>query len=228
MNSNNKLGILVVHGIGSPPPGDTLARFADALEVEGYITHREDLVDERRRSLPESHRKDFRKRLIRGGPMPVQRAYGYADLKNKKNESDSTGANSKLPPVIFAEAFWSDITQLPGGIAGVLRGYFDIFFNLITLIKTAVPVAPSKDGFTEGEIKKTPKLVAQETEAKNELLLVRLFSRISRITCILISGPIASANLLIILIFIWMWLCAPIFFSGDDLFIFKESLQKSY
>jgi len=86
--------------------------------------------------------------------MPVQRAYGYADLKNKKNESDSTGANSKLPPVIFAEAFWSDITQLPGGIAGVLRGYFDIFFNLITLIKTAVPVAPSKDGFTEGEIKK--------------------------------------------------------------------------
>ncbi len=38
-DAEKKLGILVVHGIGGPPPGDTLTRLADALEVEGYITH---------------------------------------------------------------------------------------------------------------------------------------------------------------------------------------------
>ena len=169
--TENKLGILVVHGIGSPSPGDTLTQFADALEVEGYITHRGDLIDDRRRIKPEGYNtprenlvgdrihsesepsennsKDLRRRLIRSGPLPVQLAYGNASTRDSKSD---------LPPVVIAEAYWADITQLPGGIAGVLRGYFDIFFNLLTLVKAAAPIAPLLEGFNKEEIDERPKL----------------------------------------------------------------------
>lgn len=229
VDANEKLGILVVHGIGGPPPGDTLIRLADALEVEGYITHREDLVDERRRSGPDPEQEvsELQQRLMRRGPLPVQRAYGYR-TKLSSPGSKTKGAKetkSQLPPVILAEAFWADITRLPGGIAGVFRGYFDIFFNLIEVIRTAAPVPPSKvavapcnKGLLGKKFQRIPKIQIQEDEADREPRHVRAAAWIARNICVLISGPIAAANVMLFLNFAWLWLWAPFSLSGDQLF----------
>ncbi len=213
--AKKRLGILVVHGIGGPAPGETLTNLADALEVEGYITYRGELLDERRRCPPDPDQAGtlLEERLVRGGPLPVQLAYGYP------LEGDDAEV---LPPIVLAEAFWADITRLPGGIVGVLRGYFDIFFNMIILIRTA---APSVSSYLRKMVART-----EDTELFRKMESIRgarpaafrrpfagLVSWMSITTTRIISGPVAAANLFLMVLSLILLLSAPFLLFGPEL-----------
>ena len=213
--AKKRLGILVVHGIGGPAPGETLTNLADALEVEGYITYRGDLLDERRRCPPDPDQAGTRleERLVRGGPLPAQLAYGYP------LEGDDA---EELQPIVLAEAFWADITKLPGGIVGVLRGYFDIFFNMIILIRTA---APSVSSYLRKMIART-----DDTELFRKMESIRgarpaafrrpfvgMVSWMSIMTTRIISGPVAAANTFLMVLALILLLAAPFLLHGPEL-----------
>lgn len=211
--SDKRLGILVVHGIGGPPPGETLTNLADALEVEGYITYRGDLIDERRRSAPDPYQADtpLQERLVRGGPLPVQLAYGYS--KNK--------SCSELQPVVMAEAFWADVTKLPGGIVGVLRGYFDIFFNMIILIRSSAPRLSEHLRKTtpgdETELFRKMEAIEDAQRTFSTRPLLGVFSPLSILTTKIISGPIAAANIYLMILVLSVLFTAPFMLNSNDL-----------
>jgi len=219
------LGVLVVHGIGGPRPAEALVELTDALQSAGYIAQRGDLSDSRRRSglNPDQTDSPLEQRRYHTGPLPVMDSRGY------HKRADGTADTNDLRPIRFAEVFWADITQLPGGIAGVLSGYFDIFFNLRTLITSAVPAPADKEpdlvaavreaeNFTERQEPGRPtpqwihKVDALRDGQKRPFTL--LTGRAASLSCKLIAGPIACANLLLFLLFLSLWILAPIFGLG--------------
>jgi hypothetical protein len=110
------LGLIVVHGIGDPSPGEALRDVTDAMEAEGIASF--DAVVQERRLL------DVRSRNNRLKFFPVHLRTGV--LKG------TTGQ-----PVIAAEVFWGSASQLARGRWGVLQGMASLLLNVPTLVMGA-------------------------------------------------------------------------------------------
>jgi hypothetical protein len=115
-----QVGVVVVHGIGDPNPGDTLYNL-----TEGLAHHEKPLVADLTSSelhyLVHARRKATR--LIDFFPMMTRRA-------------SSTRGNEQL---IFAEVYWSDVSRLAKGWYGIVQGITKLFFSIRYLIDGATP-----------------------------------------------------------------------------------------
>lgn len=116
VSTSHRIGLIVVHGIGDPAPGDALRDVTDAMETEGLASF-DAIVQERRladvRSL-EDKLKFF----------PVHLRTGV--LKGAVDQ-----------PVIAAEVSWGSASQLAVGKWGVLQGTASLLLNVPTLVMGA-------------------------------------------------------------------------------------------
>ncbi len=101
--------VVLVHGVGDPAPGEVLRDFTATLEADDDCqlklmgpTIVRQLEDS---SLPELPLRHF---------FPVHLILG------------ELGGRS----VVFAEVFWGEVSRIPHGIVGVLRGLFQVIFGL--------------------------------------------------------------------------------------------------
>jgi hypothetical protein len=116
-----KVGVVVVHGIGDPAPGEALENFTDALALDTPLA----FEPSEARRLPEPHKgRDYLSNFF---PMFVRRAHRL----------DDTGANAV--DYVFAEVFWGSASQLPLGWGGVLQGLLRLFVRSDVIIRQASP-----------------------------------------------------------------------------------------
>lgn len=116
---SNRIGLVVVHGIGDPSAGETLRDLTDALEAEGIASF-DDTVRERR----------LRDLLSRGNRLaffPVTLRTGVLKDHEKRLQRD----------VIAAEVFWGSASQLAPGKWGVLQGTVSLLLNVPTMVMGA-------------------------------------------------------------------------------------------
>jgi len=113
---SNRVGLVVVHGIGDPSPGDALRDLTDAMEAEGIASF-DAVVRERR--LPDVRRPEEKLRFF-----PVHLRTG---VLNDVVQQD----------VIAAEVFWGSASQLAPGKWGVLQGTASLLLNVPTLVMGA-------------------------------------------------------------------------------------------
>ena len=109
------VGLVVIHGIGDPLPGETLRDFTDTLGAHDVV-HFGNAIEERRlkdelASTP--NRDEFFPVHLRHGEVPGG------------------------PPVVAAEAFWGSADPLAPGRLGVLQGLVSILVDLPSLMHAA-------------------------------------------------------------------------------------------
>jgi hypothetical protein len=114
MSASGLVGLLIVHGIGDPPPGAALTDFTDALAGHGLATFEPDLKEAR---LVDPSRSTSRQTRF----FPVTFRHGQ-----------STGPNPA--PVVAAEVFWGSASQLSPGRLGVLQGIVSLMINVPALL----------------------------------------------------------------------------------------------
>ena len=97
--------VLVIHGVGDPPPGGTLNHFARSLaRDEKPLVEHQSTIWLGERSVEPKHTKTF--------PAHVRQL-----------DIDETH-------VEFAEVFWGDLSQVKRGTIGLIYGLFQILFGL--------------------------------------------------------------------------------------------------
>lgn len=153
--SREKVGVVVVHGIGDPNPGDTLYNL-----TEGLAHHENPLVADLTSSelhyLVHARRKATR--LIDFFPMMTRRA-------------NSTRGNEQL---VFAEVYWSDVSRLAKGWYGIVQGITKLFFSIRYLIDGATPssAAPTLAKPVHSMAALLSRLITGPVLAANMLLLM--------------------------------------------------------
>jgi hypothetical protein len=97
--------VLVIHGVGDPPPGGTLNRFARALarDETPLVEHQSTVWLSERSTI--AHR-------TRTFPTHVRQ------LSIDGNQCE------------MAEVFWGDLSQVKRGVIGLVYGLFQILFGL--------------------------------------------------------------------------------------------------
>jgi hypothetical protein len=116
---SNRIGLVVVHGIGDPSAGETLRELTDALEAEDIASF-DDIVRERRLG-------DLQTRDDRFAFFPVHIRTGVLKDHERALQRD----------VIAAEVFWGSASQLAPGKWGVLQGTVSLLLNVPTLVMGA-------------------------------------------------------------------------------------------
>lgn len=123
-----KIGVIVVHGIGDPAPGEALHSLTDALsnwqrkETEARL-YFEPVVEKR---LATQQPGKNRENLPAFAPMAMR----------KCTVRESNGKVEK-PEMLFAEVFWGSASQLPAGTWGLLQGFVNLFFRSNTILGIA-------------------------------------------------------------------------------------------
>ncbi|MEM8863181.1 MAG: hypothetical protein AAGD96_33140, partial [Chloroflexota bacterium] len=112
-----KIGVVVVHGIGDPKPGESLELLTDSLLSEDVVS----LCPLEKHQLTEGNLNNSH--ILNFFPMHVRR--GVA----RKN------ANS----LVFAEVYWGSASQLRRSSFGVLQGILTILLRSYVLIKHSTP-----------------------------------------------------------------------------------------
>jgi len=114
--SANRVGLVVVHGIGDPSPGEALRDLTDAMEADGIASFDAAVLERR---LPDVRASEHKLKFF-----PVHLRTGV--LKQV--------AQSEL---IAAEVFWGSASQLAPGKWGVLQGTVSLLLNVPTLVMGA-------------------------------------------------------------------------------------------
>lgn len=149
---SNKTGILVIHGIGDPAPGEALQNLTDALAGDTLA-----LMPMELHRLPCPPQAN--KYLTDFFPMYIRRGHVL--------QSDTDTARD----VVFAEVFWGSASQLPAGWLGVLQGIIRLFFRSIAIIKCA---ALEEKGATPGAA--VPRTFFALTKAMSSLITGPIFA----------------------------------------------------
>ena len=111
-----KIGLVIVHGIGDPSPGEALRDLTDAMEASGIASF-DAVVQERR--LNDTFGRDEKLKFF-----PVHLRTGTL--------------RGEMPrEVIAAEVFWGSASQLAPGRWGVLQGAVSLLLNVPTLVMGA-------------------------------------------------------------------------------------------
>ena len=118
-----KTGIIVVHGIGDPQPGEALMNLTDSLDRNAITL-----------SIPEAHRL----------PSPHKRKTYLSDFFPMTIKRGQRSAPYRDEELIFAEVFWGSASQLPAGWMGVIRGTVRIFFRSGVLVDFARPAVQTE------------------------------------------------------------------------------------
>jgi hypothetical protein len=116
---SNRIGLVVVHGIGDPSAGETLRELTDALEAENVASF-DDIVRERRLRVLQT--RDDRLAFF-----PVNLRTGALKHHGRGLQRD----------LIAAEVFWGSASQLAPGKWGVLQGTVSLLLNVPTLVMGA-------------------------------------------------------------------------------------------
>jgi hypothetical protein len=119
-NISNRTGLVVVHGIGDPPPGEALRELTDGMEAQGIAAF-DAFVRERRLTDPST--RDDKLNFF-----PVHLRTGVLN---------DTRHGASQHQVIAAEVFWGSASQLAPGKWGVLQGTVSLLLNVPTLVMGA-------------------------------------------------------------------------------------------
>ncbi len=165
-NVSNRIGLVVVHGIGDPAPGEALHDLTDGMEAEGLASF--DAVVLERRLV------DVGARPNRLKFFPVHLRTGA--LKDAAHESIQHD-------VIAAEVFWGSASQLAPGKWGVLQGTVSLLLNVPTLIMGA----RDDRGFVSVLSWWASMLLASAAFALNALLMLTLCLYIA--LCHVVNAP---------------------------------------
>jgi len=132
MNVTERIGVVVVHGIGDPEPGAALHDLTDSLASTGVglvvVDPSRDrvqrLIEDEDQPVPESPCSHA---LLKYFPMHVRE--GWLNTRKKQE-------------VVFAEVFWGSASQLPGGWWGVMLGLAKLIGGMAWVMDGAVPPSP--------------------------------------------------------------------------------------
>lgn len=122
-----KIGIMVVHGIGNPAPGDALHNLTDALQngqphPQASLQLRFGLVEEQR--LPSQ------------APWQAWKAE-FFPMFIRRCRADCAKVQEGEAELVFAEVFWGNASQLPVGLMGMIQGVVRLFFRSEVLVRAA-------------------------------------------------------------------------------------------
>jgi hypothetical protein len=109
------LGLMVVHGIGDPLPGETIRDFTDTLDARGVLHFTNHVEDHRLVDAPASRPDKF--------------VFFPAHLRH-----GTTAAGASL---IAAEVFWGSASRLGPGRLGVVQGLVSILVDIPSLVHAA-------------------------------------------------------------------------------------------
>src|SRR5687767_1796861 len=107
------IGLIIVHGIGEPNPGDALADFTDSL------------AQARLASFDEVQRLHRLKDEAQSNPA-TRTEFFPAHVRR--------GATADGVPIVAAEVYWGSASQLAPGRLGVLHGIVSVMLNTPALI----------------------------------------------------------------------------------------------
>jgi hypothetical protein len=109
---SDRIGLIVVHGIGEPVPGDALSEFSSSLEVGGLASFDDIERVQRLREPTES--------------TDTHISYFPAHVR--------TGRTAAGIPIAAAEVYWGSASQLAPGRLGVVQGTVSLLLNVPALV----------------------------------------------------------------------------------------------
>lgn len=169
------IGVLVVHGIGDPPPAAALTDFTDALAGNGLATFDPELNVER---LVDP--SDSTERRLRFFPVTFRRG-------RAKPQSPGTEGT----PIVAAEVFWGSASQLSPGRLGVLQGIVSLMVNVPALLVGANGGHKLSPGVVPWLTRIVSLLLSAPAFALNALLLATFASHVA---CAYLSVPAPVAD----------------------------------
>ena len=136
---NKKVGVVVVHGIGDPNPGEALKELTVALTSANIIQLNPDSPEIKQHWIEADSTTGTRGSAPKLLNLPLQ----MGQLKEEKpaDSDDVTGSATSATDVVFAEAFWGASSKLSGGWIGVVMGIGQLFAGMQTIITAAAPNA---------------------------------------------------------------------------------------
>jgi len=159
------IGLVVVHGIGEPTPGDALNDLTDSLQQEGLATF---ASDERQRRFVDSYQSS-------GG----RTNFFPAPLKH--------GTTAQGDRIIAAEVYWGSASQLAPGRLGVLQGVLSLMLNVPALVVGADERKGGLSGAVHALCWATSMLMSGPAFALNTMLLLTFAVHVS--VFLVIGGP---------------------------------------
>ena len=171
---NKKVGVVVVHGIGDPNPGEALRELTVALTSANIIQlnpNSPEIKEHWIEAGPTTSMHESAPKLLN---LPLQ----MGQLKEEKpaDSNDLPNGGTSDIDIVFAEAFWGASSKLSGGWIGVIMGVGQLFAGMQTIITAAAPNA---------------------SHPKNLKSLERWYYLLAYSVSIILSGPILAINVLL-------------------------------
>lgn len=166
-----KIGVMVIHGIGDPAPGEALRDLTDALS--NYKAQ-----DGTAASFVFGPAEE--KRLATQHPYkPWLATFFPMFVRQGGVRKDNTTVVDPERQWVFAEVFWGSASQLPAGSLGMMQGLVRLFFRSNVIVKLAAE--------------------KQSTQPGALAWLRKGFYLIAQVTSHLLTGPIFALNILLLL-----------------------------
>ncbi|MEL7351464.1 MAG: hypothetical protein AAFN38_08520 [Cyanobacteria bacterium J06560_5] len=172
---SKKVGVVVVHGIGDPNPGEALRELTVALTSANIIRLNPNSPEIKQHWIPLEHKRASgpASRLLN---LPLQ--MGQLEEKNQTDDKQtgSKQTNAEKTEVVFAEVFWGAASKLSGGWIGVIMGISQLFAGMQTIIAAASP---------------------NFNQRKNLKSWQGVYYLLAYTVSILLSGPVLAINILL-------------------------------